>query len=102
MTGCRKFNWIGWLVFTALLVFWECGSRMTPRLQLYIPPPSQVLVALGHLISAGEVFGHLLITLRRLIEGYVLAAVIAVTFGIVFGYFNFAHNLVEIIIEFLR
>jgi ABC-type nitrate/sulfonate/bicarbonate transport system permease component len=102
MTGFRKFNWVGWLVFTALLVFCECGSRMTPKLQLYIPPPSQVLVALGQLISAGEVFGHLLVTLRRFIEGYVLAAALAVTLGVLFGYFRFAHSLVDVLIEFLR
>src|ERR1051325_11446032 len=102
MTGFRKFNWVGWLVFTALLFFCECGSRMTPKLQLYIPPPSQVLVALGQLISAGEVFGHLLVTLRRFIEGYVLAAALAGTLGVLFGYFRFAHSLVAVLIEFLR
>jgi ABC-type nitrate/sulfonate/bicarbonate transport system permease component len=75
---------------------------MSPKLQLYIPPPSQIFVALSQLISSGEVFGHLLITLRRFMEGYFLAAGIAVTLGVILGYFRFAHSLMEIVIEFLR
>ncbi|MGH7488131.1 MAG: ABC transporter permease [bacterium] len=35
-------------------------------------------------------------------EGYVVAAIIAVTLGIVLGYFRFAHSLTAIVIEFLR
>jgi ABC-type nitrate/sulfonate/bicarbonate transport system permease component len=102
MNGSRKFNGTGWLVFGMLLLVWEAGSRANPKLQLYIPPVSQILIALGGLVVSGEVTAHLLTTLRRFMEGYLTASAIAVTLGIVLGYFRFAHSLMEMLIEFLR
>jgi ABC-type nitrate/sulfonate/bicarbonate transport system permease component len=97
-----KFNRTGWLVFGLLLLLWECGSRSSPKLQLYIPPVSEILVALGQLILSGQVTAHLLTTLRRFMEGYFLAAAIAVSAGVALGYFRFAYSLLEMLIEFLR
>ena len=102
MSGSARFNRMGWLVFGLLLLLWECGSRWSPKLQPYIPPVSQIMAALGHLVFSGQVTAHLLTTLRRFLEGYLLAATIAVTVGVVLGYFRFVHSLVEMLIEFLR
>ena len=102
MNDSKKFNWSGWLVFTLLLFLWEYGSRLSPKLQLYIPPVSQILFALGELIFSGQVATHLWITLCRFVEGYLVAAAIAVTLGVVLGYFRFVHSLLEMAIEFLR
>lgn len=102
MNGSRKLNGTGWTVFGILILLWEAGSRANPKLQLYIPPVSQILMALGGLLISGEVTAHLLTTLRRFVEGYLAAGAIAVTLGIVLGYFRFAHSLTEMLIEFLR
>jgi ABC-type nitrate/sulfonate/bicarbonate transport system permease component len=100
--GSRRFNGTGWLVFGLVLLVWEYGSRANPKLQLYIPPVSQILIALGQLLVSGEVTTHLATTLRRFVAGYLAAAAIAVSVGIVLGYFRFAHSLAETLIEFLR
>jgi ABC-type nitrate/sulfonate/bicarbonate transport system permease component len=97
-----KYNWTGWLSFAVLLLLWEIGSRSNPRLQLYIPPISQILAALSRIIVAGQINAHLLSTVIRLLESYLLAAAIAVSLGVILGYFRFAHSLLEIAIEFLR
>jgi ABC-type nitrate/sulfonate/bicarbonate transport system permease component len=102
VNGAGKLNWNGWLIFGLLLLLWECGSRSSPQLQLYIPPVSQVILALSQLIVSGHIITHLLTTLRRFFEGYLLAAAIAVTLGVILGYFRFAYSLVEMLIEFLR
>ena len=102
MIESRTFNRSGWLVLALLLFLWEYGSRINPKLQLYIPPVSQILVTLGQLIFSGQVAGHTLVTLRRFTEGYLLAAALGVTLGVILGYFRFAHNLLEMLIEFLR
>ena len=102
MNGSGKFNWTGWLVLGLLLLLWEWGSRANPKLQLYIPPVSQILGSLIHLIVSGQMTPHLLTTLRRFLEGYLLAAAIAVTLGVMLGYFRFAYSLLEMLIEFLR
>jgi ABC-type nitrate/sulfonate/bicarbonate transport system permease component len=102
MSRAGQFNKTGWLVFGLFLLIWECGSRSSANLQLYIPPISQIIGALSELIFSGLVTTHLLTTVRRFLEGYLLAAVIAVSAGVALGYFRFAHSLLEMLIEFLR
>jgi len=102
MNGGKTFNWLGWLVLAILLALWEYGARASPKLQYYIPPVSQILTALGQLFASGQVAGHLLSTLSRFLEGYVIAALLAVSLGILLGHFRFAYSLLETLIEFLR
>ena len=102
MNESRRFNWTGWLVFLLFLFLWEYGSRLTLRLQLYIPPPSDILRVLSQSIFSGEVAAHLVITLSRFVESYLIAAAIGVSVGVILGYFRFVHSLVEVVIEFLR
>lgn len=102
MNRIRTFNWTGWAAFALLLLLWEVGSRSNPILEPYIPPLSRVLVSLGEVIVSGQITVHLLATLARFLQGYFLAAAIAVTLGICLGYFRFAHSLLEMLIEFLR
>ena len=92
----------GWIVFTLVLLIWELGSRNNPALQTYLPPVSRILSSLGELILSGRILSHLMITLSRFLQGYVLAALIAVILGTVLGYFRLAHSLFEAVIEFLR
>ena len=98
----RAFNLPGWIVFTLALLIWELGSRNNPALQTYLPPVSRILSSLGELILSGRILSHLMITLSRFLQGYVLAALIAVILGTVLGYFRLAHSLFEAVIEFLR
>jgi NitT/TauT family transport system permease protein/sulfonate transport system permease protein len=57
---------------------------------------------LAELVISGQLVSHLMITLSRFLQGYLLAASIAVILGIVLGYFRLAHSLFEAVIEFLR
>ena len=102
MIHWSKFNWLGWLAFAALLLSWELGARATPKLQLYFPPVSQVIAAMGQALMAGPVAHHLVVTLGRFCAGYLLSAALAVTLGIVLGYIDFLHGLLETVIELLR
>ena len=102
MNSSTNFNWPGWLAFGAMLLFWEITARAAPTLQLYIPPLSQTLRALGQLLLSGAIAKHLGVSLIRFSEGYLLAAAIAVSLGIVLGYFHWLHGWLEMLIEFLR
>jgi len=102
MKGWMKFNWLGWLAFGVLLMSWELGARATPKLQLYFPPVSQILAALGQALVTGPVAQHFGVTLGRFVAGYLLSAALAVTLGVVLGYVGFLHSLCETVIELLR
>ena len=98
----KPFNWAGWLSFAFLLCLWEAGARAAPGLQLYLPPISQVLLALFHSVISGPLAGHLIITVGRFFQGYLLSAALGVSLGIMLGYFRFFYSLLAMLIEFLR
>jgi ABC-type nitrate/sulfonate/bicarbonate transport system permease component len=98
----KTFNWAGWSILALLLLGWELGSRAAPAMQLYFPPVSQVLAALSQSLLSGPLLSHLVVTLGRFLQGYVLAAAIGVVLGIVLGYIRFFHALLAIVIELLR
>jgi NitT/TauT family transport system permease protein len=98
----QQFNWSGWLSFGFLLCLWEIGERAAPKLQLYFPPVSRVLAALSQSAISGPLAGHLLITVSRFLQGYLLSAALGVSLGIILGYFRFFHRLLAMLIEFLR
>jgi ABC-type nitrate/sulfonate/bicarbonate transport system permease component len=102
VNGGRAFNWPGWIAFAVVLLIWELGSRNNPALQPYLPPVSRILSSLSDLIVSGRIVSHLMITLSRFLQGYLLAASIAVILGTVLGYFRLVHSLFEALIEFLR
>ncbi len=98
----KSINWTGWLVFAAVVVVWEVAGRSSPAVQFYIPPASQISGSLIQIIASGEIAGHVGTTLTRFVAGYLIAAVIAVTAGILLGYFPLVHSYLETLIEFLR
>ncbi|HYA27922.1 MAG TPA: hypothetical protein VEI95_03835, partial [Acidobacteriota bacterium] len=58
MRALKRFNWLGWLVFGVLLLFWEAGARGSPKLQLYLPPVSQISAALAQALMTGPLAQH--------------------------------------------
>ena len=102
MNRWRSFNLLGWSSFALLLLVWELGSRATPKLQLYFPPVSRIIAALGEALAAGTISHHSLITLGRFAQGFLLAALLAVLSGILLGYYRFLHGLLSTLIELLR
>ena len=102
MNGLKNLNWAGWSSFILLLALWELTARVVPTLRLYLPPITAVLHALGKLVFAGSLAAHLWMTVQRFLMGYLIAAAIGVTFGIALGYFRALHNLLGMVIEFLR
>ncbi len=102
MTAVSKINWPGWLAFAALWLAWEMVSRALPGLALYVPSMGQIFASLGQLLLSGTLLTHLGVSLLRFFEGYVIAAALAVTLGVVLGYFRSLHDLLGMAIEFLR
>jgi ABC-type nitrate/sulfonate/bicarbonate transport system permease component len=102
MVGSRRLNRTGWLVFVGLVLIWELATHVHAPLRFYIPPMHQIIASLGQVVASGEIARHMLTTLMRFLSGYLIAAVIAVSLGIILGYFPFGHSLLETVIEFLR
>ena len=102
MNRVKAFNWGGAAGFASALLLWEIGARAAPEFQLYLPPFTAVLSALVRSLVIGPLAAHLLATLERFLAGYFIAAVIGIGLGVALGYFRFLHDLLGVVIEFLR
>lgn len=102
MNRSEKFNMAGWACFALALVGWEVLARTAPEYRLYVPPVSEVAMALVDALFGAALASHLLVTLQRFAAGYLLAAALGVGLGIALGYFPSLQRLFGTLIEFLR
>jgi ABC-type nitrate/sulfonate/bicarbonate transport system permease component len=98
----RRMPWLGLGVVVLGLLAWELLARSREDLTAYFPPVSQVLLTLAHVLWTGELGAHIVASLRRFVEGYALAAVLAVSAGLCLGIWRPLYRLVEPLIELLR
>ncbi|MCL1863022.1 MAG: ABC transporter permease [Defluviitaleaceae bacterium] len=66
------------------------------------PPPLVVFATLRDMISSGEIFVHIRISLWRFFVGYSLAVFVGLVLGLIVGRVNFLSKLVEPLIQLIR
>ena len=95
-------RWTG-VAFLVLLGFlWEAAGRGGWIHPVFFPPLSRILATLVGIVTSGEIFSHLAVSLWRGALGYALAAIVAIALGVVMGYWRRAYEAGEIMIELLR
>lgn len=77
---------VGLLLPALLLVLWEALSRFGLAPPNLLPAPSAVLRSLRDLWFAGELWGHIEITLLRVLLGFLLGTAVATVLGALTGY----------------
>lgn len=100
--GLRTSSASGVALILMLCLVWELSVRLEVVDSPNWPALSEVLQSFVELLADGtlaSVFGS---SARRLLIGYVLAAVAGVGLGLVMGYFRWAHKLFDPIVEVLR
>jgi NitT/TauT family transport system permease protein len=73
---------LGWIAVAFVLIGWEAvvaGARLNP---IYLPRPSQILLALITMFKTGGLLSDLLATLARIFGGFVIALVAGTLLGI--------------------
>lgn len=73
------------LAILLFLVIWEFVTRANLVNTMLFPPFSKVILAIGQLLSSGQLVTHSIISLERSIGGFLLAAVLAVPLGLIMG-----------------
>lgn len=81
----RNSRWLALVSPLGLLLLWEAGSRLRILDPRFIPPPSVILASLADLTRSGELPYHVLVSVRRIIAGFLLGAVPAVGVGLAMG-----------------
>jgi len=91
----------GVILILLLLCFWQYSALYIMDTPTW-PPVTRILAALYENIIDGTLIVNLLATLWRQMLGYWLAVVLGVSLGLAIGYYRFAYNLLEPLIEVFR
>ena len=73
---------LGWGSVILVLAFWEITARLTGVNSLYLPRPSQIVVALIAMFQTGGLLFDLLMTLYRIFAGFGIALVVGTLLGV--------------------
>jgi len=85
-------TWIGVVVFVALVLLTELGTRAGWISPLSLPRPSDVLDTFRQLYDTGLLFKHLLPSLSRLFVGAIIGVSVGVSVGILIGLFSYVRS----------
>lgn len=89
----------------AIILFftlWELAPRLGLTDPVFLPPFSEVLKALGDLITSGELATHLGASLQRAGYGFFIALAIAIPLGILIGWYKSVAQFLNPILELFR
>lgn len=68
----------------------------------FFPPPSKMLEALFDMTASGEVFPHIGVSIVRAMSGYIIAAIMGLTIGILVAWSQLFENIFDPLIELIR
>jgi ABC-type nitrate/sulfonate/bicarbonate transport system permease component len=91
----------GVMLILLLLCFWQYSALYIMDTPTW-PPVTRILAAWYENIIDGTLIVNLLATLWRQMLGYWLAVVLGISLGLAIGYYRFAYNLLEPLIEVFR
>jgi NitT/TauT family transport system permease protein/taurine transport system permease protein len=89
-----------------LILAWQFASKVwipsiDPHMAVLMPAPSEIAVTAAGMIVSGELFSHLLDSIRREAVAFAYSAV-AIPLGIAMGWWRTVYNQVSPIMEILR
>lgn len=86
----------------ALLAIWEFAARNELINPLIVPPLSRILAVFWDLFATGEMPMQVIVSMKRAVLGYGLAAAVFIPLGVVMGLSRRIHRGLEVIVEMLR
>jgi ABC-type nitrate/sulfonate/bicarbonate transport system permease component len=92
----------GLLFGLGILALWELFGRTKLIDSFVIPLPSVFLSTFGELVLDGSLFVHIAASLKRVMIGYFIGAVVGVSLGAILGLWKWAAELIVPVVEALR
>ncbi|HXV47256.1 MAG TPA: ABC transporter permease [Candidatus Binatia bacterium] len=92
----------GLLFLLGLLVVWEIVAQAEWVNPLIVPPLSKILTIFAETIADGQIPSQIVVSMKRALVGYLLAAVVFIPLGILMGLSPTFYRLFEVVVEMLR
>jgi len=94
------------ILLAVIILLWQFVSkvwlpRIDPQMSVLMPAPSNIAVTAAGMIASGELFYHLIASLKREISAFLFAAA-AIPLGIAMGWWRLVYKQVNPIMEVLR
>ena len=93
--------WYGPVALALFLVLWEVGVRLGNIPEVFLPPPSLVVVSLYDLFAHKQLLYDLGVTLYRIFGGFIAAAIIGIALGLLMGMSKRIYAIADIFIAAL-
>lgn len=90
------------LIIVIFLALWELLPTVGIIDRVFLPPVSEVAMALVKMISSGSLIDHILISLQRAFLGFALAVLVAVPLGILMGWYKLFERFVDPLMQAFR
>jgi sulfonate transport system permease protein len=90
---------IGLIAPVLVLAAWEAASRSGVAPRNILPAPSAVFGAIWQLAATGELWGHIGITLFRVVMGFLVGTAIATVLGSLTGYSQLWRRLIDPLLQ---
>jgi ABC-type nitrate/sulfonate/bicarbonate transport system permease component len=92
----------GLLFLLGLLVVWEIVAQAEWVNPLIVPPLSKILSIFAETVADGQIPSQILVSMKRALVGYLLAAAVFIPLGIFMGLSPTFYRLFEVVVEMLR
>jgi len=90
------------LGIATVLFVWQIAAHFEWINALLMPSPWTIVMALWDMGSEGTLWGHLGASLQRVFAGFLLAAVVGITLGVVTGWMRRVSEVITPVVEALR
>lgn len=85
-----------------ILLLWEWGVRCGKINGNVIPPPTKLFSTFGQLVVSGRLTEGLMISFRRVLEGFAIASIAGILIGFLMGLFASVNRMLSSVINILR
>lgn len=86
----------------AVIIVWQLMSASGNLNPVILPAPSKVLSTFIGLLTKGTLVENILISLTRVLKGYVIAMVSGLILGIIIGLFDHARRLTDLVVQIIK
>lgn len=98
----RWLNLPGLITIAGVLCVWELAIRSGAVVFEYLPPPSEIALAMAQLLVSGQMLADTAHTFRAVLEGWAIACALGVGLGLLFGFSPLARRYGMATVEVLR
>jgi ABC-type nitrate/sulfonate/bicarbonate transport system permease component len=90
------------LTFILLITLWQIIFVVLGNDNYILPSPKETFIAFKDVLFSGEIIDHALVSLKRVVVGFLMASFVGIIFALILGYFKKFGEFILPVVEMLR